>query len=169
MCTIFINLYALWTWGPHIVCMGSQYIFYKILYDQMWLVRIFAGNTSNMYIGNGSTSQRFPIHTTPTLNSPQHIPLPLPTLPNRTVLLLPLLPTHSTLTPNALPTHITPTPNALPTHITSTPNVNNTFHCHSNALPTHSTSNPNANNTFHAHSNAPPYTTRLKFTSRNWK
>ena len=37
MCTLFANLYMLSTWGPHVVYMGSPYIFYIYMIKCGWL------------------------------------------------------------------------------------------------------------------------------------
>ena len=37
MCTLFANLYVLLTWGPHMVCMGTPYIFDIYMIRCGWL------------------------------------------------------------------------------------------------------------------------------------
>ena len=37
MCTLFANLYVLSTWGPHMVYMGSPYMFYIYIIKCGWL------------------------------------------------------------------------------------------------------------------------------------
>ena len=37
MCTLFANLYVLLTWGPHMVYMGTPYIFYIYMIRCGWL------------------------------------------------------------------------------------------------------------------------------------
>ena len=37
MCSLFANLYVLSTWGPHMVYMGSPYIFYIYKIKCGWL------------------------------------------------------------------------------------------------------------------------------------
>ena len=39
MCTLFANLFMLSTWGPHMVYMGSPYIFYIYMIKYGWLGR----------------------------------------------------------------------------------------------------------------------------------
>ena len=40
MCTLFANLYVLLTWAPHMVCMGTPYIFHIYVIRRGWLGNI---------------------------------------------------------------------------------------------------------------------------------